>query len=1045
MKNLYLTFLAIIIAFVANGQTITGTTSVCLGGMETLSGSPAGGTWSSSNTLVAPVYGGGVYWGFGVGTATITYTTGTGYATTIVTVNSTVAPITGADMVCMGATTTLACATPGGLWSSANASVAIVGSGSGVVMGTYGPGTTTISYTLPSGCASIHFITVNPTPAAITGPDAICLGTAGTMSSATSGGMWTNDAPAIVTIGMFTGLATGVGVGTTTITYTAGSGCYSTKLVTVSAVPPGITGSTTVCVGSTGTLSCTAGGGTWASAVPGVATIGLSTGIATGVTVGTTVVTYTLAPGCNSTRILTVTATPAAITGLSSVCVGASLPLSCASTGGTWMSSDPTVASVGVTTGVVTGNSAGTTNISYTLGTGCSSVMSFTVYPNPTAITGPSTVCSFSTMTLSSTPAGGMWMSSSPTTGSAMATTGLITGGVPGTTTITYTLPASGCYTTATITVNPLPAAITGPSTVCVGSTISLACSTTGGIWTTSDLTIAPVDAGGVVTGGGAGTVTISYTLPTGCSNAKLITVNALPAAITGPSTMCEATVTTLDCATIGGTWSSTPTGFFSPLGSSVIVSGLPAGTATVSYATGIGCFSTHMISVSPSPTITGTATLCVGGTTILTPGIAGGTWSSASPTITVGATTGLVSATAAGTATITYTLSTGCYGTIVVTASAVPAISVSSAPSSCGPLYTATATGATTYSWAPTTGIASGASSDIAYIYADAATTYTVTGTTAGCSGTGTVMISANRILGHLSFSGPTPSGTAAKVWLVQFNTADSSIIATDSMNTCLDGGAPYFEFTGKPVGVYLVKAKLLSSVAGTSDYIPTYGASAATWDIASDVIHATASDSMHIDMLYGTVPSGPGFISGYVYMGAGKGTSGEVPVANMIVYLKNASGTVLTYTYTDASGAYSFGSLGYGSYVIYPEEMSYYTTPSSVITLSGSTPSAGGIGFKKRTTMGTIEPWTLPDAVLPITATVVEINPNPANDMVVITNAQGMEVRISDLTGREVYSVNITSDRQSINIANLPNGIYVLTAGNAKSTVLRSRLIKQ
>ena len=63
----------------------------------------------------------------------------------------------------------------------------------------------------------------------------------------------------------------------------------------------------------------------------------------------------------------------------------------------------------------------------------------------------------------------------------------------------------SGCSTTSAaeaVTVNPLPtvAAITGSPDVCVGSTTVLASSTTGGVWSTSDATVADVSASGVVT-----------------------------------------------------------------------------------------------------------------------------------------------------------------------------------------------------------------------------------------------------------------------------------------------------------------------------------------------------------------------------------------------------------------------------------------------------------------------------------------------------------------------------------------------------------------
>jgi hypothetical protein len=55
-----------------------------------------------------------------------------------------------------------------------------------------------------------------------------------------------------------------------------------------------LSATTSVCVGSTVTLSDATAGGTWSSSNPAVATIGSSTGVVTGVSSGTVVITYAL-------------------------------------------------------------------------------------------------------------------------------------------------------------------------------------------------------------------------------------------------------------------------------------------------------------------------------------------------------------------------------------------------------------------------------------------------------------------------------------------------------------------------------------------------------------------------------------------------------------------------------------------------------------------------------------------------------------------------------------------------------------------------------
>ena len=101
----------------------------------------------------------------------------------------------------------------------------------------------------------------------------------------------------------------------------------------------------------------------------------------------------------------------------------------------------------------------------------------------------------------------------------------------------------AGSPLTITVTVNPSPAALTGLSDVCEGSTITLSSTTAGGTWSSSDDLIATVLAG-VVTGESAGTATISYTKG-GCSATKSVTVYALPSVTTSNTkSICTGTST---------------------------------------------------------------------------------------------------------------------------------------------------------------------------------------------------------------------------------------------------------------------------------------------------------------------------------------------------------------------------------------------------------------------------------------------------------------------------------------------------------------------
>src|SRR4051794_28210035 len=98
--------------------------------------------------------------------------------------------------------------------------------------------------------------------AAITGPANFCVGTTATYSDATPGGVWSSSNPAVAVIGSASGVATATVTGVVVFSYTTGTGS-ATYSVTVDPVPSGITGSSSLCVGSSRTLSSSPVGGTW--------------------------------------------------------------------------------------------------------------------------------------------------------------------------------------------------------------------------------------------------------------------------------------------------------------------------------------------------------------------------------------------------------------------------------------------------------------------------------------------------------------------------------------------------------------------------------------------------------------------------------------------------------------------------------------------------------------------------------------------------------------------------------------------------------------
>ena len=648
-------------------DSVTGTATVCVGLTTTFTGFPGGGTWSSSNTAVATINASGVITGVALGTSRITYTNAGGcYKTKVVTVNAAPLSITGTAAVCVGNTTTLACP-GGGTWASSDMAVGTI-STTGVVRGISG-GITTITYSLSTGCFRTRDVTVNSAPSAITGTANICVGTTTTLNSTPSGGTWSSSGLTVGTVGSTTGIVSGISGGGVTISYTIAGGCRATRVVTVNNNPPAIGGTATLATGGTTTLTNALSGGSWSSGATGIATVG-STGIVFGVGAGTAIISYTSAAGCSVTRIVTVTGAVGGITGVTSLCTGATTSLSCSPSGGTWASSTTAVATVN-STGVVTGVAAGTSTISYTI-SGTTSTVVVTVYATPSAIIGPGSICAGTATTYTNAVAGGTW-SSTNTSVATIGSTGTVTPIAAGTTTISYQMSA-GCGVAKTITVNANPASITGASIVCVGASGSLSCATAGGAWSSSATSVATIDGSGSYSGVSAGVATITYTTGAGCYSTFAITVNPIPDAITGGFTECIGGSSTVSSTTSGGTWSSSNTAV-GTIDASGVVTAITAGTTTISYSLGGTCAATAVFTVNSTPAaIGGSLSVCIGGNTTLTNPSSGGTWSSGAPAVgTISSGSGVFTGVTSGVTTVTYTVGTGCFVTAEVTVNALP------------------------------------------------------------------------------------------------------------------------------------------------------------------------------------------------------------------------------------------------------------------------------------------------------------------------------------------------------------------------------------
>ncbi|MBN8681232.1 MAG: hypothetical protein J0L99_01200, partial [Chitinophagales bacterium] len=549
--------------------TITSSSAaMCVNDTRTLTGSPAGGTFSVTSgpgSITA-----GVLTATGAGTINLLYsyfdpvTSCSSTATQSILVNALpTAGITGTFSACIGSTVTLT--GTGGvsyLWGTTETtpSINIVMPGAPSVIG--------LTVTDANGCSASTAQGLTPLflPVITIDPDSIIQPTTCVATNGSIGGLSISGVSAPISYSWSTGSTapriSGLGVGVYTVTVTGGNGCTSSQVV--SLIGPGgcdvcptvgsISASPSpVCAGSNSTLTASGllnmgntygiqflsfpgptgdpyTGGTVLATVPNGSLAPGGTSAAASVNFPTAASLFIYAilsptpidPSCrpwvgttlniNSlpTPGITVTETSGTTANDGAICQGASATLT--GTGGTayaW--------STGASTAAVTVNTAGTYTVTVTNANGCTATATTTITVNP--LPTPAIAVSETSGTTSNdgilcqgfsatlTASGGTsyaWSTS--------ANTAAITVNTAGTYTVTVTN-ADGCSATATttITVNPLPTAVT---------TVA---ETSG---TTANDGIICVGASATITASGG----TSYAWSTGASTAA-ITVN--PAATT--------------------------------------------------------------------------------------------------------------------------------------------------------------------------------------------------------------------------------------------------------------------------------------------------------------------------------------------------------------------------------------------------------------------------------------------------------------------------------------------------------------------------------
>lgn len=235
-------------------------------------------------------------------------------------------------------------------------------------------------------------------------------------------------------------------------------------------------------------------------------------------------------------------------------------------------------------------------------------------------------------------------------------------------------------------------------------------------------------------------------------------------------------------------------------------------------------------------------------------------------------------------------------------------------------------------------------------------------------------------------------------------------------------------FSYPANTSADLLLRASFQSFSGHYSKYAPTYYNNVTYWPNAT-ALPLNTSSTPSIIMKPVSNPGGPGSVSGFVVVGAGKSTAVGDPVPNRLIILADTNDNVIGFTLSANDGTFGFYGVPYGNYKIYGDVFSKTSTPL-YFTVSEQYPNAAFITFedKARTFNAKMPPVNVQAAAA---RPMLKIYPNPAKDILTIdATDKDYSATICDMTGRHVMD-NILLRAgfiNEVNIGTLPQGNYLL-----------------
>jgi hypothetical protein len=319
---------------------------------------------------------------------------------------------------------------------------------------------------------------------------------------------------------------------------------------------------------------------------------------------------------------------------------------------------------------------------------------------------------------------------------------------------------------------------------------------------------------------------------------------------------------------------------------------------------------------------------------------------------------------------------------------------------------------------------------------------TYTGSNITVNFTVCGSSACSGDTVSGKVTLGTSTTAAYPAIVYLIRksYSSAAGAYTLTklDSTNTASNGEYHFYCVTVSP-GDLLVKATLTPANASYASWLPTYKENSLTWNTAHAASFTPGANNIH--MVAGSNSGGPGFIGGSVLMGANKSTGPGDPLSERIILLTGINDDGIAYTFSDASGKFSFPNIAYGTYKVFGDAWGK-SNPVSIVTISNGNPTVSDLVFLENSGSFSALGITVPAAFAGI-----QLYPNPVMDQLIISGlakiAGEKTISLYTITSEKVYEALTQNNELIIPVKQLSSGTYLLritsAAGAASYQVIR------